>query len=183
MYHSGNQMIDPEVLFEKAQLRPGMHAADLGCGKTGHVVFPGAAILGEMGVMYAVDILKEVLLEIKKRAAIESLINVQTVWSDLERVDGTKIPARSLDVAFIINMLFQAKNHLAVLDGALRLLKDKARLLVVDWRNNNLPFAPPAEKLINFDEIKKWARSKGLAVQEEFDMGGYHHGVVLYKQS
>lgn len=182
MYHSGNQMIDPAVLFEKVQLRPGMHAADLGCGRTGHVVFPGAAILGEMGVMYAVDILKEVLLEIKKRAAIESLINVQPVWSDLERIDGTRIPARSLDVAFIINMLFQAKNRLAVLDEALRLLKSKARLVVVDWRKNSLPFAPPTDRLVNFDEIKNWARGKGLAVQEEFDMGGYHHGVVLYRQ-
>lgn len=53
---------------------------------------------------------------------------------------------------------------------------------MVDWRKNSLPFAPPADKLVDFGEIKKWARNKGLAVQEEFDMGGYHHGVVLYKQ-
>lgn len=182
MYHSGNQMIDPAVLFEKVQLRPGMHAADLGCGKTGHVVFPGAAILGEMGVMYAVDILKEVLLEIKKRAAIESLINVQTIWADLERAGGVKIPGRSLDVAFVINVLFQSKKCLSILEEALRLLKNKARLVVVDWKKNSLPFAPSTDKLVNFDEIKKWARQKGLAVQEEFDMGGYHHGVVLYRQ-
>ena len=71
MYHSGNQMIDVHRLFEKAQIRPSMHVADFGCGKTGHIIFPVAKIIGEMGVVYAVDILQEVLLEIKKKIQLE----------------------------------------------------------------------------------------------------------------
>ena len=183
MYSTGNQLIDPHLLFEKARLHAGMHIADLGCGRVGHVVFPGAMIVGELGLVYAVDILKDVLENIRKRAAMENLLNVQTIWADLERAGKTSIPAKNLDAAFLINVLFQSKNKLAMLDEAFRLLKDKARLVVVDWARDSLPFAPPKEKLIDFDEIKKWARGKGLVVQEEFSAGPYHKGIIFFKQA
>ncbi len=183
MYSSGNQLINPRLLFEKAGVQSGMHIADLGCGRTGHVVFPGSMAVGEMGLVYAVDVLKDVLENIKKRAAMENLLNVQMIWADLEMAGKTSIPAKNLDVGFIINVLFQSKNKLALLDEAFRLLKDKARMVIVDWARDSLPFAPQKALLVNFDEIKKWARGKGLVVQEEFSAGPYHKGLVLFKQS
>ena len=51
MYHSGNQMVDPYILFEKAHIQSGMHVADFGCGQTGHMVFPCAKQLGSKGIM------------------------------------------------------------------------------------------------------------------------------------
>jgi len=183
MYTSGNQLINPHLLFEKAGVQAGMHIADLGCGRTGHIVFPGAMMVGEMGLVYAVDVIKDVLENIKKRAAIENLVNVQTIWADLEKHGKTGVPSKNLDVAFVINVLFQSKNKTAILEEALRLLKDKARIVVVDWARSSLPFAPPVEKLINFEEIKRWARENGLLVQNEFSAGPYHTGLVLFKQS
>jgi ubiquinone/menaquinone biosynthesis C-methylase UbiE len=180
-YTSGNQLIDCEELFLKAQVRPGMHLADLGCGRVGHIVFPAAALVGERGIVYAVDVLKDVLTEIKKRAAMEGLVEVQTVWTNLETVGHTAVPARSLDAAFIINVLNQSDNRHAILEEAHRLLKNKARLLVVDWQKRGLPFAPPAERYVNFTDIKNWSALHGFVCQEEFDMGPYHHGLVLFK--
>ncbi len=174
-------MINCQLLFEKAQLHPSMHIADLGCGRVGHIVFPAAALIGEKGIVYAVDILKDVLENIKKRMAIENCIEVHTVWSDLERVGMTRIPPRSLDAAFIINVLNQSDNRHAILEEAHRLLKDKARLLVVDWIKNGTAFGPPKERFVDFSDIKSWSTLHGFAVQEEFDMGPYHHGVVLFK--
>src|SRR3989339_1394237 len=182
MHTSGNQLIDPHLLFDKARIHSGMHIADLGCGRIGHVVFPGAMVVGEMGLVYAVDILKDVLENVRKRAAMENLLNVHTIWSDLEKSGSTSIPEHNLDAGFIINVLWQAKNRSAILDEALRLLKEKARLVVVDWARDSLSFAPPKDKLVNFDEIKKWARSKNLFIQEEFAAGPYHKGIVLFKQ-
>jgi len=181
-YHSGNQMIDPQLLFTKGQLRPGMHVADLGCGRVGHLIFPGALRLGEFGIMYAVDVLKDVLENIKKRAAMDGLVNIHTVWADLEKKGQTHIPAHSLDLAFLVNVLVQANNRLAILDEALRLLKEKARLVIVDWVRQDLPFGPPAERRIDFALVKKWAKENGLVVQEEFSVGRYHQGIVLFRQ-
>ena len=174
-------MIDPQLIFEKAQLQPGMHVADLGCGQTGHIIFPAAKIIGSHGIVYAVDILKDVLEVIKKRAALSNLLNIQPVWSDLEWVGHTAIPERSLDIIFLVNTLVQSDNRHAILEESRRLLKKKSRLVVVDWTKKGLPFGPQDARFVNFKNIKDWSRLHGFSVQEEFDAGVYHHGLVLYK--
>ncbi|MBD3311133.1 MAG: methyltransferase domain-containing protein [Candidatus Magasanikbacteria bacterium] len=181
-YHTGNEMVDPYLLFERAQLRPGMHVADLGCGRTGHVVFPAAVVLGERGIVYAVDILKDVLEIIQKRANTNRLYNIHTVWANLEHVGATAIPEKSLDVAFLVNTLVQADNRHGVLEEAKRLLKDKARLVIVDWARKGLKFGPQDERFVDFENIKKWANMHGFAFQEEFDVGRFHKGLVFFKQ-
>ncbi|MFZ2190043.1 MAG: methyltransferase domain-containing protein [Candidatus Magasanikiibacteriota bacterium] len=181
MYHSSNNLIDPHLLFEKAHLQPGMHVADLGCGKTGHIVFPAARVLGEAGLVYAVDIIKDFLEEIRKRSALEAMHNIQTVWSDLERLGKAAIPNKNLDIGFIINVLWHSANPVAILDEAKRMLKEKARLVVVDWHNAVLPIGPKDSQLVDFEKIKSWGKVNNFVVQEEFLMGNYHKGVVLYK--
>ncbi|HBB38048.1 MAG: Methyltransferase type 11 [Candidatus Magasanikbacteria bacterium GW2011_GWD2_43_18] len=181
MYHSGNQMVDPQILFEKARIQPGMHVADFGCGQTGHIIFPCAKILGERGIIYAVDILKDVLMQIEQRAKSNSLLNVHSVWSDIEKKGHTAIPSHSLDVAFLVNTLVHVKERHTVLDEVNRLLKDKARLVIVDWVKKGLVFGPKEGQFIDFSDIEAWARAHRFVVQEEFDMGRYHRGVVLYK--
>ncbi|PIR74904.1 MAG: hypothetical protein CO030_03075 [Candidatus Magasanikbacteria bacterium CG_4_9_14_0_2_um_filter_42_11] len=181
MYHSGNQMVDPHILFEKAQIQQGMHVADFGCGQTGHLIFPCAKILGDRGIMYAVDILKDVLQQIEQRAKSISLMNVHSVWSDIEKEGHTAIPKHSLDVAFLVNTLVHVKERHAVLEEVNRLLKDKARLIVVDWIKKGLVFGPKDEQFINFQDIEQWAREHGFVVQEVFEVGRFHRGMVLYK--
>lgn len=181
MYHSGNNLINPTLLFAKAHMQPGMHVADLGCGRTGHIVFPAAKFLGDTGLVYAVDIMKDCLEIIRRRAALEAMHNIQTVWSDLERLGKTAIPNKNLDVGFLVNVLWRSEHPVDILEEARRMLKDKARLVVVDWSGSILPFAPPKDKIVDFEKIKSWGKINGFAVQEEFAMGNYHKGVVLYR--
>ena len=183
MYNSGNQLIDPQLLFEKAQLRKNMYIADFGCGRTGHIIFPAAKIIGEHGIIYAIDIMKDILENIIKRAHMHGMTNVHTIWSDLEMIGKTSIPEKSLDVVFMTNSLFHMKNKINVLIEASRLLKDKSRLIIVDWIENNLTIGPKGDKLVDFSQIKSWAQSNNFTVQEEFPVGTYHIGVVLYKNT
>ncbi|MFH1286505.1 MAG: methyltransferase domain-containing protein [Candidatus Magasanikbacteria bacterium] len=181
MYHSGNQLIDISVLFHKAHLQPGMHVADLGCGRTGHVVFPASRVVGDMGIIYAVDVLKDVLKNVMQRARDNGLVNIHTVWANAEQSGKVAIPSGSLDLVFISNVLFQAGNTHDMLEEASRLLKDKARLVIVDWNTSDLPFGPSREQLIDFADVEKWGKEHGFVLQEEFDAGKYHTGIVLYK--
>ncbi|MCX6779720.1 MAG: hypothetical protein NT034_00885 [Candidatus Magasanikbacteria bacterium] len=61
MQTSGTALIDPFEIFQKVGLSSGMRVADMGCGRTGHFVLPAARVVGEKGLVYAVDILKDVL--------------------------------------------------------------------------------------------------------------------------
>lgn len=182
-YHTGNQLIDPHLLFKKAHMQQGMHVADLGCGKTGHIVFPAAHVLGKDGVVYAVDIVKDVLALINKRAKIENMLHVHTVWSDVERIGGTAIPGHSLDLVFLVNALNQITNKKAAIEEAARLLKDKGRIAIVDWNHRGLPFAPKEESLLNFDELIALTKPFGFTKQEDFQMGKYHRGIILYRHN
>ena len=183
MYHSGNELLDPYVLFEQAQLQPGMHMADFGCGRTGHIVFPAAKIIGEDGIIYAVDVLKDVLENIEKRAKMEAFVNIHTIWSNVELVGKTGIPDKTLDIVFCVNVMSQSTNHGAILEEASRLLKDKGRIAVVDWTKKGLSFSPDDSRFVKFEEIKSWARENNFGVQSDFAVGKYHHGVVLYRNS
>lgn len=182
-YHAGNQLVDPKLIFQRAQLQPGMHVADFGCGRTGHIVFPASLQVTSNGVVYAVDILKDVLNNIQKRADLEALVNIHTIWSNLEYVGKTAIPAGSLDVVFIVNTMSQSDNRHGMLEEAKRLLKDKGRIVVVDWTKKGLSFSPADERFVDFSDIKGWARNNLFGVQEEFGVGPYHHGLVLYRNN
>lgn len=181
MYHSGNQLIDPQLLFRKTQLRKNMYIADFGCGRTGHIIFPAVKIIGEHGLIYAVDIMKDILENINKRARLHNIGNIHTVWSDLETVGKTAIPEKSLDIIFMINTLFHMQNKINVLNEANRLLKSKSRFIIVDWIANNLAIGPKGDKLVDFSQIKSWAQNNNFTVQEEFPVSAYHIGIVLYK--
>jgi len=184
-HHNGNQLIDPDMILAKAHVRPGMHVADLGCGRIGHIAFPASTAVGEAGVVYAVDILPEVLQDVKRRAEDEDILNIHTVWADLENYGRTAIPARSLQAGFFVNVFCQTPGrevYEKMITEALRLLTDKGRLVIVDWVQTGLPIAPPAERLVNFRDLKTWAVSHGLSVVEEFAMGKYHQGIVFFKQ-
>jgi ubiquinone/menaquinone biosynthesis C-methylase UbiE len=180
-FHTGDQLIDPELLFEKAHLHPAMHIADFGCGRTGHIIFPARHIVGENGVIYGVDILKEAIESVRRRAEISNAHNVHTVWSNIEWPGKTAIPEHTLDVVFIINVLCHVDNRHGVLEEAFRLLKDKARIVVVDWLESTLSLAPEAGHYVDFDNIVGWARLRHMAIQEIFEAGSHHQGIVLYK--
>ncbi len=83
MHTESNLLIDPQLLFQKAQLQSGMHVADFGTDRGGHIVFPASLIVGEKGIIYAVDILKPILETIRKKAEQDALHNIHPIWSDL----------------------------------------------------------------------------------------------------
>lgn len=181
-YRAGNQLLDPYILFGKAHVQPGMHVADFGCGRTGHMVFPIAHQLGDTSVVYAVDILKSVLQEIRKRAAMERFSQIHTVWSDVERIGKTAIPEKTLDVVFIVTTLSQIANRHAVLEEATRLLKPKGRIVIVDWIQRNIPIGPKVEHLVNFDDIARWGETRQFSLQDDELVSKYLRCVVLYRQ-
>jgi ubiquinone/menaquinone biosynthesis C-methylase UbiE len=178
-YHSGNQLIDPQTLFEAIGLGKGMHIADFGSGRTGSFVFPAAAIVGEHGVVYAVDVVKSALEGIAKRARLDGLLNIHTVWADIERANAVAIPEHSQDAILLVNVLSTIRTRDAALTEADRILKPGGVILVVDWRDSTLSFAPAPEAIVDWNGIRQWAAQHHYAVADEFPAGKHHIGLLL----
>lgn len=179
---SGNKLLDPQIILsDYLQIGFGEKVADLGCGAMGFFTIQAAKIVGENGVVYAVDVLKEVLSSVEGRARVEGFNNIKTVWTNLESYGATKIPDNSLDAAFLVNILFQTKKHLEIIREAARLLKPGGKLLIIDWKKNNTPFGPIITDRISQVFIKEAAIKLNLILDKEFEAGNFHFGLIFIK--
>lgn len=176
-----NNLLDIEALIKRLKLEQGSFVADLGCGAFGYFTFFLAKIVGKSGKTYAVDIIKDNLEAIKKRARTENLSQVETVWSDLEVLNGTKIESDSLDAALLINVLHQSSKYIDILKETFRMLKPGALVLIVEWNEIDSPFILSNDQKIAKNDIKKVTDFLGLKTLEVFDAGEYHYGLLLKK--
>ena len=176
-----NTMLDTNLILAKGQVGSKERVADLGCGTTGHFIFPIAKLVGSGGKVYAVDILKTALDNVRRMAKNDNLRNIETVWTNLEIFGATKIESGSLDVAFLINTLYQSHKRAEIIREAVRMLKKDGRLVVVEWKKASSPFGPPTEERVNMDSLLIGAKKIGLRMEEEFFSGQYHYGFVFIK--
>jgi ubiquinone/menaquinone biosynthesis C-methylase UbiE len=178
----GNTLIDVPLILKKAGITERNKVADFGCGSSGLFVFGPAKMVGKNGKVYAVDILKPILENIKREARQENLDGViETVWTDLEVYNATKIEAGILDVGLLINTLYQSHRRVEIMREALRLIKKGGRLVIVEWKDVSIPFGPPVEERVKLASLENGAAKLGLRMDEEFQAGQYHYGVIFTK--
>jgi len=176
---STSELIDARNLLSIAGIQEGMIVADLGCGTTGHFVFPAAEMVGKNGKVYAVDIQKGVLAGIESRKRLENIDNVESVWSDIELYGVTKVPANSLNLVLLVNNLFLAKQKNELAREIMRLMAPGGKLVVADWKLTQAPFGPAVKDRVPAEEAKKIFSNAGFILEKEFDAGQYHYGLLF----
>lgn len=173
--------LNPEQIIAQIKLAPGSHIADLGCG-TGYMSFAACRAVGSKGRVYAVDVQKAVLAQVKKEARMEGIENIVVVWSDLEVVGAAQIPPVSLDAVLLVNILFLVKDKSAVFSEAQRLLKPDGTLLVVEWTPGITAIGPPQQSRVPLEVSEELALKAGFVRQSEIKAGAYHYGLVFKQQ-
>jgi len=174
-------LFDISAILRKVGIEERQIVAELGCGNFGFFVFPLARLVGRQGRVYAVDILKPTLTEIGREAKKDNLPQILPVWSNLEVFKATKIETSSLDSALLVNVLHQSERKVEIMREAVRLLKRGGKLLIVEWKNIDLPFGPAPERRVRLESLKTAVPKLGLQIKEEFEAGPYHYGLILVK--
>ncbi|MBI5397223.1 MAG: methyltransferase domain-containing protein [Verrucomicrobia bacterium] len=127
----GREVFDQrEKVLDALHLKHGQHVADIGAG-TGLFSMLIANAVGPKGKVYSVDIVKDFLALINKRATEAGLKNIQTV---LCTDRSTELPKYSVDMVFTSDTyhhLEYPRNTLASIRQALR---PGGQLVVVDYR-------------------------------------------------
>jgi len=177
----GNELINAKDFLTKVGLEEKMRVGDLGCGARGYFATQAAKMVGNKGIVYAVDVVKNVLTSVLSQAHILGIYNIKTIWSNLEKYGATKILPNSLNVALLINVLFQTKEDETVIKEAIRLLKLDGKLVVCDWKRTGALFGPPVELRVDFARIKQIGAALGLKLEKEFAAGPYHWAMVFKK--
>ncbi|NQU77751.1 class I SAM-dependent methyltransferase [Candidatus Falkowbacteria bacterium] len=177
----GTNLINAEEILKRVGVGQGMKVGDFGCGGTGYFTLTAGQLAGEEGKVYAVDVLKGVLSGVAEKVKARGLSNVEMVWSNLEIYGATKIEGASLDFGMLVNTLYQTTKDEEVIKEVVRTIKPGGKLLVIDWKNEEIPLGPPKEKRVETEEVKRAAIGLGLREVDNFEAGPYHLAMVFVK--
>jgi len=172
--------LNPQKVLEQLDIQTPARVADFGCGH-GYFAIPLAKMIGEEGRVWAVDVLKEALEEVKAKAQAEGLNNIETIRGNLEAPNGSNLPSESFDFVLLANVLFQSQKKSDIIKEARRVLVFGGRLAIIDWQ-------PVAEALnlnsgwrISEGEARQLAEQENFSFERSFDAGDYHYGLLFRK--
>lgn len=171
---------DPVKNIEQLRIQPGQDIADLGAG-SGFYTLAAAKSLSATGRVYAIDVQKELLSKLKNEATKQGLYNIEVIWGDIEKPNGTKLRDSSVNLAMLCNILFQLENKENIIIEVKRILKPNGRLLVVDWLDSFGGTGPKPNMIVKKEPITAKFEKAGFHLEKEISAGGHHYGLIFKK--
>ena len=168
---------DPLKISKAAGVMRGMTVADLACGP-GFFTLPLASLVGEGGVVYAVDASKTMLDHLRATIATSDANRkvIKVIQSD---VSDTGIPSCSVDVALFANVLHDIEDKRAFLTEVRRICRPSAMVVDVDWKKARMKIGPPYGIRLTEATARKILAANGLHAVKSLDIGPYHYGLVF----
>ena len=137
--------------------------------------------MNNSGVVYAIDIQKNLLETIKSEAVKRHLSNVDIIWADIESKEGTKLANGTLDFAIASNILFQIGDKTALAKEIFRILKSGGRAAVIDWSAAFGGAGPSPKAVAPKTEAERIFIQEGFLEEREFPAGDNHYGIIFKK--
>ncbi len=169
---------DPKAVVQEMGLRPGMKVGDFGAG-SGFYAIAAGNLVGKEGRVYAVDVQEDVLKHVRYMAGEAGLHNIETIWGNFEKKNGTKLREHFLDAGILSNTLFQLEDIPSALEEIKRTLKHGATLLVVDWSGSFGGIGPSPENVIPEHKAEEMCVSAGFEKVEDVMPGPHHYGLIF----
>ena len=96
-------MLPTRTVLNKIGLNEGARLADIGCG-IGYFSIPAADVIGPQGIVFALDVSKEMIEELDKKIEENGIENIRTVITDKYNF---KLEDNSVSYAFICTVLHE----------------------------------------------------------------------------
>ncbi len=146
-----------QKVIETIGLKPGMVIGEVGAG-TGRVTVWFAKQAGPKGFVYANDINKTDLNYLSDRCKKEGFNNVKII---VGTVEDPKLPANSLDIAFMTNTYHHLEKPVELVRNLLPTLKKNGILAIVERDKNRSQFKDEATTI---EDFKKQMNQAGFEV-------------------
>jgi SAM-dependent methyltransferase len=169
----------PGLLLEALKLKPGDVVADIGAG-TGYYSWRMASIVGEKGLVYAVDIQQEMLDLLAERMAERKITNVKGV---LGTVTDPKLPVQSLDLVLMVDVYHEFDHPFEMMQAICRALKPGGRVAFAEFRAED-PKVPIKEvHKMSEAQVRKEMSAQPLEWVETIATLPWQHIVVFRKKA
>lgn len=171
---------DPKTNLQQFGIEKGMKVADLGVG-AGFYVMNTAQLVGEEGRVYAIDVQKDLLNEVKRIAEHQGLTNVEVIWGNIEKLGGTKIKDAEMDACIVSNVLFQVEDRKGLINEIERILRPGGKVLVIDWLGSFAGLGPHQDMVVTQETAESLFGEKGFKIEKRIDAGDHHYGFIARK--
>jgi ubiquinone/menaquinone biosynthesis C-methylase UbiE len=171
--------VNPDSLISQLNLKGDEVVVNFGSG-SGFYVAAAARKVGVSGRVIAVDVQESRLEAVRSLVRQMNLSGVSTYSADLEKPWEELQPA-SVDLLILTSILHHSKNRNQLIQNAYRLLKSRARLLLVEWRTQNLALGPDISVRVSEEEAVKIFAQAGFQKTQELVADGYHYALVFEK--
>jgi protein-L-isoaspartate O-methyltransferase len=121
---------EPAKLIELLKLKEGMVVADVGAG-SGYHSFRMSEKVGPKGKVLAVDIQKEMLDAIRKKAKEKNVTNIEPV---LGEENDPKLPEGKVDLILLVDVYHEFAQPYEMTQAMVKALKPGGRLVFVEFR-------------------------------------------------
>ena len=83
------------------------------------------------------------------------------------------------DLVIMVTVLHHIDDKKTLVSEIRRMLKDKGRLLIIEFHKNEISGGPPIEMKISKEELEDFARDYKLKTLDKFDLGDNFYAYVL----
>lgn len=178
---SGTRFLNPERMLFWAELKPGQVVADLGTG-SGFFAVAAAKIVGEGGLVFAVDIMDQALAHLASESRLQGLRNIRGLLADLETPGACQgIPAGGVDMVILANILHQLKAKEQLFQTVYGLLKTGGRAMAIEWNMTLSPIGPKASTRLSESVVEQLAVQAGLKFLQTAETDRFHYGLMFKK--
>jgi len=168
---------EPKLHIDALGLNPGDVVVDLGAGSGSYAIVAGEVVTPR-GIIYAVDLNRDLLTRLKKDSQEKGLANVDIVWGDIEIKNGVKLNDTIADAVLLCNTLFMVEDKKGLLKEIKRLLKQKGKVLVVEWSDSHGGIGPHKDHVFSETDAKQLFVDNGFTISHISDDTSYHYRFV-----
>mgnify|MGYP006107925509 FL=1 len=164
-------------LIQNMRIKSNDTIADIGAGSGYHVF--RMSPLTKKGLVYAVDIQSEMLMEIEKTKEFNKITNVETIIGSEKSIH---LPKNSVDKILMVDVYHEFNFPVEMITSIKNALKPNGHLFLIEYRGEDLKV--PIKKIHKMTEKQavKELEAAGFKLKENIDNLPWQHCMVFIKK-
>jgi ubiquinone/menaquinone biosynthesis C-methylase UbiE len=164
----------PDEVVSAMNLQPTDTVVDLGAG-TGYFTFRVSQKVPQ-GKVLAVDVQPEMIKLLEDNKKAKGITNVEAI---LGTETDPKLPARSVDVLFMVDVYHELLYPREVMQKVVESLKPGGRVILIEYRGEDKDVPIKALHKTTQEQLKKELAAVGLSWKETKDFLPWQHFIVF----
>lgn len=179
---SSFELINSDILKDVLPVKAGSAVLDLACGKGIYSMFL-SNLVGDTGLVYAVDLWEEGLQILGKEIENKNISNILPMMNDA--TEEIEIDDYSVDVCMMATVLhdfYEMNKAVSVLKRVKTILNPGGYLAVIEFKKIEGPPGPPMKIRLSEGDIEKIVTAHGFRKIKTVDIGDYNY-LMMFQEA